>query len=260
MDAEQEEPGEAAATRRWLAMLARESAAGESAWPSMDNAATTAYDNSRIFFGSSTSSPGGGGTSSTSAASSASFASIHERLLNQQHQQEQHRILPAPLGQTTNVVAAANSQSSFMEAADSSAGFDFVVDQQQRQQQQQLLLLPGDASSTWSLLIGALFYKSDTFDTNWMNVLSAAAIIVLFSATVIGNSFVIMAILIERNLRTIGNYLVLSLAIADLLVALLVMPMAGIYQILDRWTLGVTYCEIWTSADVFCCTGERSTG
>lgn len=91
---------------------------------------------------------------------------------------------------------------------------------------------------------------------NWFNFLMASLIILLILSTAVGNLFVIVAILIERNLRTIGNYLVLSLAIADLLVACLVMPLAGIYLILKKWTLGALLCDIWTSADVFCCTGE----
>lgn len=110
--------------------------------------------------------------------------------------------------------------------------------------------------ATWSLLLSALFYKLDSFDINWSNFILAIILVMLMLTTAVGNLFVIVAILIERNLRTIGNYLVLSLAIADLLVACLVMPLAGIYQILERWTLGVLLCDIWTSADVFCCTGE----
>lgn len=153
-------------------------------------------------------------------------------------------------------------------------------------------------SSTWSLLVSALFYSTDRPDVgsqaswigdnlganrarldlidgqplepwsagigepaealhpNWANIILALVLVMLMLTTAIGNLFVIVAILIERNLRTIGNYLVLSLAIADLLVALLVMPLAGIQQILERWTLGVLLCDIWTSADVFCCTGK----
>lgn len=119
-------------------------------------------------------------------------------------------------------------------------------------------------ASTWSQLLAALFTNnnnstSDQLDDtgiNWFNSILALVLVLLMLTTAVGNLFVIVAILIERNLRTIGNYLVLSLAIADLLVACLVMPLAGIYQILERWTLGVLLCDIWTSADVFCCTGE----
>lgn len=128
-----------------------------------------------------------------------------------------------------------------------------------------LSAVSGGQASTWSLLMSALFeYSNKTdnnteatiIDINWSILILATILIILMLTTAVGNLFVIVAILIERNLRTIGNYLVLSLAIADLLVACLVMPLASIYQILDQWTLGVLLCDIWTSADVFCCTGK----
>lgn len=49
-----------------------------------------------------------------------------------------------------------------------------------------------------------------------------------------GNIFVIIAIFLERNLQSVANYLILSLAMADLLVAILVMPLGAIYQV--KWT------------------------
>jgi 5-hydroxytryptamine receptor 1 len=51
-------------------------------------------------------------------------------------------------------------------------------------------------------------------------------------ATVVGNAFVIAAVVLERNLRThVANYLVASLAVADLMVAVLVMPVAAIKDV-----------------------------
>ncbi|CRK95847.1 CLUMA_CG009295, isoform A [Clunio marinus] len=78
---------------------------------------------------------------------------------------------------------------------------------------------------------------------------------ILILITIIGNVFVIIAVLIEKHLQNSGNYLVASLAVADLLVACLVMPMAAIYEIqFQNWVLGSELCEIWTSADVLLCT------
>ena len=46
-----------------------------------------------------------------------------------------------------------------------------------------------------------------------------------------GNVFVVAAIILERNLQSVANYLILSLAVADLMVAVLVMPLAAITEV-----------------------------
>lgn len=79
---------------------------------------------------------------------------------------------------------------------------------------------------------------------------------VLILCTVIGNFFVIIAILMEKNLRTVSNYLVLSLAIADLMVACMVMPFGAVYIVAGGWNMGSELCDLWTSADVLCCTAS----
>ncbi|KAJ8971950.1 hypothetical protein NQ317_018294 [Molorchus minor] len=72
----------------------------------------------------------------------------------------------------------------------------------------------------------------------------------------VGNVFVIAAILLERNLQNVANYLILSLAVADLLVACLVMPLGAVYEVSQEWTLGPELCDMWTSSDVLCCTAS----
>ncbi|GLV36005.1 5-hydroxytryptamine (serotonin) receptor 1A [Carabus blaptoides fortunei] len=74
--------------------------------------------------------------------------------------------------------------------------------------------------------------------------------------TVIGNVFVIAAILLERNLQNVANYLIVSLAVADLMVACLVMPLGAVYEISRGWILGPELCDMWTSSDVLCCTAS----
>ena len=87
-------------------------------------------------------------------------------------------------------------------------------------------------------------------------VLTSLILGFLTLSTVIGNVFVIAAILLERNLRTVGNYLVLSLAVADLMVACLVMPLGAVSEVVQEWALGRVLCELWTLADVLCCTAS----
>jgi len=55
---------------------------------------------------------------------------------------------------------------------------------------------------------------------------------VMILTTIIGNVFVMMAILLDRHLQSVANYLILSLALADLLVAVLVMPLGAVTEIL----------------------------
>lgn len=74
--------------------------------------------------------------------------------------------------------------------------------------------------------------------------------------TIIGNLFVIAAILTDKNLQTAANQLVLSLAVADLMVACLVMPLGAYNDLQQGWYLSELTCEFWTSADVLCCTGR----
>ena len=85
---------------------------------------------------------------------------------------------------------------------------------------------------------------------------TSVTLAVLTICTVIGNILVIAAVLLERNLRTPANYLVLSLAVADFLVACLVMPLGAYYEIQGQWSLGDLLCEFWISVDVLCCSAR----
>ncbi|KAG7253491.1 hypothetical protein CRUP_029187, partial [Coryphaenoides rupestris] len=80
------------------------------------------------------------------------------------------------------------------------------------------------------------------------------AALILCSA--FGNACVVAAIALERSLQNVANYLIGSLAVTDLMVSVLVLPMAALYQVLNKWTLGQTMCEIFISLDVLCCTSS----
>uniref|UniRef100_A0A8C6U539 G-protein coupled receptors family 1 profile domain-containing protein n=1 Tax=Neogobius melanostomus TaxID=47308 RepID=A0A8C6U539_9GOBI len=78
----------------------------------------------------------------------------------------------------------------------------------------------------------------------------------LILCALIGNACVVAAIVLERSLQTVANFLVGSLAVTDLMVSVLVLPMAALYQVLDRWTLGAIACHVFVSLDVLCCTSS----
>ncbi|XP_068210664.1 5-hydroxytryptamine receptor-like [Palaemon carinicauda] len=89
-----------------------------------------------------------------------------------------------------------------------------------------------------------------------LSTVTAIVLGVMILATIVGNVFVIAAILLERNLQSVANYLILSLAVADLLVAALVMPLGAVYEVSKEWTLGPELCDMWTASDVLCCTAS----
>uniref|UniRef100_A0A672ZJT3 D(3) dopamine receptor n=1 Tax=Sphaeramia orbicularis TaxID=375764 RepID=A0A672ZJT3_9TELE len=79
----------------------------------------------------------------------------------------------------------------------------------------------------------------------------------LILAIVFGNVLVCLAVLRERSLQTTTNYLVVSLAVADLLVASLVMPWAVYLEVVGgAWLFSRFYCNIFVTLDVMMCTAS----
>lgn len=90
----------------------------------------------------------------------------------------------------------------------------------------------------------------------WSAILIIIACTVIMVGTVLGNLLVCTAVSIVRKLRTPSNWLIVSLAVADLCVALMVMPLATMYEAMGFWSLGHTVCDMWTSLDVMLCTAS----
>ena len=75
-------------------------------------------------------------------------------------------------------------------------------------------------------------------------------------ATTLANAFVIATIYRSRKLHTPANLLIASLAVTDLLVSVLVMPVSALYTVCGTWTLGQALCDLWLSSDITCCTAS----
>lgn len=87
-------------------------------------------------------------------------------------------------------------------------------------------------------------------------VLTSGILGLIILGIIIGNAFVIAAIVLEKNLHCVANYLILSLAVADFMVASIVMPISAVNEVTKHWFLGSEVCDIWISMDVLCCTAS----
>ncbi|XP_030075100.1 5-hydroxytryptamine receptor 1D [Microcaecilia unicolor] len=86
---------------------------------------------------------------------------------------------------------------------------------------------------------------------------SLAVILSLITlATIFSNVFVIITIFVTKKLRTPANYLIGSLAVTDLLVSLLVMPISIASTVSQTWNFGQIMCDIWLSSDITFCTAS----
>ncbi|XP_076762084.1 octopamine receptor beta-1R [Xylocopa sonorina] len=66
-----------------------------------------------------------------------------------------------------------------------------------------------------------------------------------------GNLLVIVSVMRHRKLRVITNYFVVSLALADMLVAIFAMTFNASVELSGRWLFGYFMCDVWNSLDVF---------
>lgn len=67
--------------------------------------------------------------------------------------------------------------------------------------------------------------------------------------TVVGNILVLLSFKVNKALKTVNNYYLLSLAFADLTIGTLSMNLYTTYIIMDQWALGPVVCDLWLAID-----------
>uniref|UniRef100_H2ZNZ5 G-protein coupled receptors family 1 profile domain-containing protein n=1 Tax=Ciona savignyi TaxID=51511 RepID=H2ZNZ5_CIOSA len=67
--------------------------------------------------------------------------------------------------------------------------------------------------------------------------------------TIGGNVMVIVSFVINRALRTVNNYLILSLAAADLVIGVVSMNLFTVFIVSGSWKLGAVLCDVWLALD-----------
>lgn len=90
---------------------------------------------------------------------------------------------------------------------------------------------------------------------DWTDVLTfvfkAGIMGFIIIAAIFGNLLVIVSVMRHRKLRIITNYFVVSLALADMLVAMVAMTFNASVQMTGRWMFGYFMCDVWNSLDVY---------
>ncbi|KAF5402829.1 7 transmembrane receptor [Paragonimus heterotremus] len=79
---------------------------------------------------------------------------------------------------------------------------------------------------------------------------------IITAVTIGGNLLVILAVGLVKKLRTPSNFLIVSLALSDLLVGLLVIPLTGYIDMVDPKHLTEALCDTYISFDVLMCTAS----
>ncbi|XP_055677516.1 octopamine receptor beta-2R isoform X2 [Lutzomyia longipalpis] len=82
-------------------------------------------------------------------------------------------------------------------------------------------------------------------------ILKATIMIFIMAAAIFGNLLVIASVMRHRKLRVITNYFVVSLAMADIMVAMLAMSFNFSVQVTGEWLFGSFMCDVWNSLDVY---------
>ncbi|XP_020796846.1 D(1B) dopamine receptor [Boleophthalmus pectinirostris] len=74
--------------------------------------------------------------------------------------------------------------------------------------------------------------------------------------TLLGNILVCSAVLRFRHLRSkVTNIFIVSLALSDLFVAVLVMPWKAVAEVAGHWPFGA-FCDVWVAFDIMCSTAS----
>ncbi|KAG5678939.1 hypothetical protein PVAND_008558 [Polypedilum vanderplanki] len=90
----------------------------------------------------------------------------------------------------------------------------------------------------------------------WEAIGTAVILTLIIIFTIVGNVLVILSVFTYKPLRIVQNFFIVSLAVADLTVAILVLPLNVAYSIRGRWDFGIHICKMWLTSDVLCCTAS----
>ncbi|KAL7298827.1 hypothetical protein TKK_0008566 [Trichogramma kaykai] len=87
-------------------------------------------------------------------------------------------------------------------------------------------------------------------------VVTLCVLAVVNVMVVVGNCLVIAAVYHSIKLRNVTNMFIVSLAVADLMVGVAVLPFSATWEVFKVWIFGDIWCSIWLAVDVWMCTAS----
>ncbi|KAK1164584.1 D(1C) dopamine receptor-like [Acipenser oxyrinchus oxyrinchus] len=89
-----------------------------------------------------------------------------------------------------------------------------------------------------------------------VRAVTGCLLFLLILSTLLGNTLVCAAVIKFRHLRSkVTNFFVISLAVSDLFVAVLVMPWKAVTEVAGYWLFG-DFCDTWIAFDIMCSTAS----
>ncbi|KAK6618801.1 Octopamine receptor beta-1R [Polyplax serrata] len=119
--------------------------------------------------------------------------------------------------------------------------------------------LENNSATTYASINSTVFVNSTndnqvqlTWVLVFVIVLKSSVMGFIIAAALCGNLLVIVSVMRHHKLRVITNYFVVSLALADMLVAIWAMCFNASVVLTDgKWLFGYFMCDVWSSLDVY---------
>lgn len=85
-------------------------------------------------------------------------------------------------------------------------------------------------------------------------IITGTLMSIIIVCAILGNLLVVVSVIRHRKLRVITNFFVVSLAIADIVVAIMAMPFNLSVELMGQWLFSYNMCNLWNSFDVYAST------